>query len=113
MYVIIMLKCVYMCTYIRTCIRTFLGVCTCCIFNLCVCNLDLYVRTYVGGVLVEQQDNVKLAIIILIIIIIIIIVSYFNWVAISLRLLLRPPVSHTLAHTHNQIKSIQIVWWLQ
>ena len=39
------------------------------------------------------------------IIIIIIIISYFNWVAISLRLLLRPPVSHTLAHTHNQIKS--------
>ena len=37
--------------------------------------------------------------------IIIIIISYFNWVAISLRLLLRPPVSHTLAHTHNQIKS--------
>ena len=28
-----------------------------------------------------------------------------RWVAISLRLLLRPPVSHTLAHTHNQIKS--------
>ena len=25
--------------------------------------------------------------------------------AISLRLLLRPPVSHTLAHTHNHIKS--------
>ena len=40
-----------------------------------------------------------------VIIIIIIIISYFNWVAISLRLLLRPPVSHTLAHTHNQIKS--------
>ena len=39
------------------------------------------------------------------ILIIIIIISYFNWVAISLRLLLRPPVSHTLAHTHNQIKS--------
>ena len=39
------------------------------------------------------------------IIIIIIIISYFNWVAISLRLLLRPPVSPTLAHTHNQIKS--------
>ena len=38
-------------------------------------------------------------------IIIIIIISYFNWVAISLRLLLRPPVSHTLTHTHNQIKS--------
>ena len=36
---------------------------------------------------------------------IIIIISYFDWVAISLRLLLRPPVSHTLAHTHNQIKS--------
>ena len=43
--------------------------------------------------------------IIIILIIIIIIISYFNWVAISLRLLLRPPVSHTLAHTHNQIKS--------
>ena len=39
------------------------------------------------------------------IIIIIIIISYFNWVAISQRLLLRPPVSHTLTHTHNQIKS--------
>ena len=38
-------------------------------------------------------------------VIIIIIISYFDWVAISLRLLLRPPVSHTLAHTHNQIKS--------
>ena len=37
-------------------------------------------------------------------IIIIIIISYFDWVDISLRLLLRPPVSHTLAHTHNQIK---------
>ena len=33
------------------------------------------------------------------------IISYFDWVAISLRLLLRPPVSHTLAHTHNQIIS--------
>ena len=33
------------------------------------------------------------------------IVSYFNWVAISLRLLLRPPVSLILTHTHNQIKS--------
>ena len=39
------------------------------------------------------------------ILIIIIIISYFDWVAISLRLLLRPPVSHTLTHTHNQIKS--------
>ena len=37
--------------------------------------------------------------------IIIIIISYFDWVAISLRLLLRPPVSHTLAHTHNQLQS--------
>ena len=37
-------------------------------------------------------------------IIIIIIMSYFSWVATSLRLLLRPPVSHTLAHTHNLIK---------
>ena len=36
------------------------------------------------------------------IIIIIIIISYFNWVAISLRLLLRAPG----IHTHNQIKSI-------
>ena len=36
---------------------------------------------------------------------IIIIISYFNWVAISLHLslLLRPPVSHTLIHTHDQI----------
>ena len=37
--------------------------------------------------------------------IIIIIIFYFNWVAISQRLQLRPPVSHTLAHTQNQIKS--------
>ena len=42
-------------------------------------------------------------------VIIIIIISYFNWVAISLRLLLKPPVSHTLAHTHNQIKEISLV----
>jgi hypothetical protein len=37
--------------------------------------------------------------------IIIIIFSYLNWVAISQRLLLKHPVSHTLAHTHNHIKS--------
>ena len=47
----------------------------------------------------------NLLILVFIIIIIIIIISYFDWVAISLRLLLRPPVSHTLTHTHNQIKS--------
>ena len=41
----------------------------------------------------------------MIIIIIIKIISYCNWVAINLRLLLRPPVSQTLPHTHNQIKS--------
>ena len=36
-----------------------------------------------------------------------IIISYFDWVAISLRLLLRPPVSHTLAHTHTQSNKIK------
>ena len=34
------------------------------------------------------------------------IVSCFDWVAISLRLLSRPPVSHTLTHTHNQLNQI-------
>ena len=39
-----------------------------------------------------------------IVIIIIFFLVLTGW-AISLRLLLRPPVSRTLAHTHNQIKS--------
>ena len=54
---------------------------------------------------IALNPNLLLLSQIIIIIIIIIIISYFDWVAISLRLLLRPPVSHTLTHTHNQIKS--------
>ena len=43
------------------------------------------------------------------VIIIIIIFSYLNWVAISQR----PPVSHKLTYTHNQITSnSKLVWWL-
>ena len=34
--------------------------------------------------------------------------SFFNWVAISLRLLLRPPVSHTLAHTQSNLTKFKL-----
>ena len=54
---------------------------------------DMYVHTYVRTYVFYFFYNLLF------------IISYFNWVAISLRLLLRPPVSHALTHTHNQIKS--------